>query len=149
MNAATLVPHQTPFCFLDKVLYQQEGKLCCSAPVAQASSFLTPQGLGAHFGLEILAQTAAALFTLNAGDEAPLQGMLIACQNYTTEQAYYSKDYTLIAQVELLTPMPKVSGTLVKFSGELRQTSESISSLDQQVISSLPIISMASLSVYL
>lgn len=155
IDAASLVPHQAPFRLVDRVLWHRTDALCCSCPITLAEPFLQTDGLPAHFGMEMLAQASAALFTLNASDDgAPRQGMLIACQSYSANTPFYPAGGTLIAEVALASPMPKTQGALVKFSGELRQTpaemkQTEMTELDATALRALPVVSTASLSVYL
>ncbi len=107
--------------WLDQILAFDAQQVCALATV-QTLPVLGAQGLHACFGLELMAQTAAAFFTLQTKDNAPpRQGMLIACRQFTTQIAHYPVDSRLIIHARLASAMPHdaSSPALVKFDGQI------------------------------
>lgn len=121
LAAAGLLPHEPPMRLLDNIVQHDDHSVWATAPVCQAEGFIGQHGLGAQFGLEVLAQAAAAFFTLAAGGGAPRQGMLIACPAFTSSVPSFPPDALLLVYARLASrlPDPEQGAALVKFAGEL------------------------------
>lgn len=118
---ADLLPHQPPMRLIEHILAFDTTQLWASTAVNRIS-WCTPDGLPACYGLELMAQTAAAFFTLRAGDTAqPRQGMLIACRKFDTRMASYPARAKLLIHAQLQSALPTDPGSsaLVKFNGAI------------------------------
>ncbi|MEM6999508.1 MAG: hypothetical protein AAF529_01890 [Pseudomonadota bacterium] len=127
-DVLALLPHGPEVAFVSRVLASDAQSIWALAPVSRAAAFADAQGLPALYGLEILAQTAAAFFTLAAGGGAPRQGMLIACQSFSAAQPYFARTATLLARAELASALPAAEQGkgLVRFSGQLYLPEEAV-----------------------
>lgn len=154
-SAATLLPHQPPMRLIDEIVAWDEQQICALADPA-ASPFADEHGLPACFGLELMAQTAAAFFTLQAGAGAtPRQGMLIASRQFHTDLAHYPVHSHLLIHARLNSALPtdESKAALVKFTARIAlcENKDSIPALQARLlkIEDAPIVSAADLSVYL
>jgi predicted hotdog family 3-hydroxylacyl-ACP dehydratase len=122
LSAERLLPHEPPMLLLDAVHAYDDGSLSATASVSAGSPFVSGLGMRACFGLEVMAQAAAAFFTLRAGSDAPpRQGMLIASRRFQTSLSHYPLDSVLLVQVTLASALPAddVGRALVKFDGAI------------------------------
>ena len=154
-TVAELLPHQPPMRWLDQILAFDAQQVCALTTV-QTLPVLGAQGLHACFGLELMAQTAAAFFTLQTTDNGPpRQGMLIACRQFTTQVAAYPVDSRLVIHVRLTSPLPHdaSSPALVKFDGQIAvfDDADAIPTTDNELFSidANDVATQATLSVYL
>ncbi len=116
----TLIPHQPPMRLIDQVLAFDEHQVWATVNPSEDCIFATPAGIPACLGLEYLAQTAAAFFSLQAStDRPPRAGKLVACQKLITRQAYFAFLQPLLLRVTLTSRLPPVvtQQALVKFAG--------------------------------
>jgi len=155
LPAAQLLPHQPPMRLIEHVLAYDDRQLWATTAVAQIPFTLDGE-LRACYGLELMAQTAAAYFTLRAGSDAqPRQGMLIACRKFDTAKAAYPAAATLLIHAQLQSSLPTNAGSsaLVKFGGTIRviDAADALPVEPEQLsaLSSRNIVSTASLSVYI
>lgn len=154
---AELLPQQPPMRLLDQVLAHDTQQIYAISAVSGVP-FTTAQGLPAWFGLELMAQAAAAFFTLQATQQAPpRQGMLIACPRFTTSVSHYAAEQVLLIHARLASRLPDnaAAPALVKFDGEITTLDDTIAppsltatGFDPQNVRVEP-VSQASLSVYL
>ncbi len=150
---AELLPHQPPMRLIDAILSHDGEGVWATRDIRPDSSFVGAHGLRACFGLELVAQAAAALLTLVSHESGPpRQGMLIASRSFESNLSYYPLHARLLILARLDSPLPTDDQTssLVKFAGEIRvfeQSSEIPSLLDE--LASTDIATRASLSVYL
>ena len=154
---AELLPHQPPMRLLEQILVHDTEQICAISVVNRVP-FTTTHGLPAWFGLELMAQTAAAFFTLQAAQQSqPRQGMLIACPQFATTVSHYAPDQTLLIRARLASRLPDntTAPALVKFDGEITALDDTIApsvctavGFDPQTMLTEP-VSQASLSVYL
>ncbi len=115
--AADLIPHQPPMRLIEQVVAYDINQLWATTAVAKLP-FATADGLRTCFGLELMAQTAAAFFSLQAGDKAaPRQGMLISCRQFSSQVAAFAVDAELLIHAQLQSPLPTDASrsALVKF----------------------------------
>ena len=121
-RVADLLPHQPPMRLLDRVLAWDANQVWALAMVDEEMPFATAAGLRACYGLELVAQAAAAFFTLCGGDESPpRQGMLIASRSFTTRLSHYPLPCRLLIHARLASPLPPdaAGSALVKFTGDI------------------------------
>lgn len=121
INADELIPHQGPMCLIDEIMAHRDRELWSCVKV-QENLFTTAKGVHSCVGIEYLAQTAAAFFTLkmDPGSE-PKQGMLIACRSYKSRVEFFLNTSPLMLYIQLSSSLPtsSASSNLVKFQGEI------------------------------
>ena len=118
---AELIPHQPPMRLINEVMAHTRDAIWCTL-----SDYNTPftgsEGIHSCVGIELLAQTAAAFFTIEASDGAEVrQGMLIASRKYEAAVPLFPLHQPLLI---FATPVSPISDTgnghnLVKFRGEI------------------------------
>ncbi len=114
---------------IDRVLQHDSQQLWAEVRTTRTSVFATDHGVPAYIGLEYMAQTAAAFFTLQATDATPpKQGMLIACRKYTTNRAHFPLQDRLIIYAQLASRLPADSAGrgLVKFTAQIYIPTEAL-----------------------
>jgi predicted hotdog family 3-hydroxylacyl-ACP dehydratase len=141
---------------IDAVLAHDQRHLWAHVEIQRHSPFSSDHGVRACFGLEYLAQAAAAFFTLQASEaNPPKQGMLIACRRFDTAVAVFPLASRLLLSVSLTSAMPAAAegSALVKFQGEIhilqpdRQTPTSSAACAR--VAATRATTVADLSVYL
>ena len=154
-SVAELLPHQPPMRLLDRILAFDTRQVCAVTAI-NTLPFRSPQGLHACYGLELMAQTAAAFFTLHTTQDAPpRQGMLIACRQFSTRIAHYPVDSCLVIHARLASALPNdaTSPALVKFDGQIAvfDAPDAIPTADNELfgLDAKDVVTQATLSVYL
>ncbi|OHV10546.1 hypothetical protein [Kushneria phosphatilytica] len=101
----TLVPHAGRMCLLDTVLACDSHHIEAVITPTKQDPFASEAGVGAHVGLEWMAQAVAAWATLNASNESrvsePAPGMLISSRHFETTRDYFIFDEPVMVIVEL------------------------------------------------
>ena len=151
-----LLPHQPPMRLIEAVIAHDERQIWVSSHVHSALPFIGEAGLRACFGLEMVAQAAAAFLTLVSSDDGPpRQGMLIASRSFATRIAHYPPDCDLLVNAKLDSRLPSdgAGSALVKFSGSItvfRETATMPTALHELMrLDDSSVDTHASLSVYL
>ena len=141
---------------IDRVLQHNSQQLWAEVRTTPASCFATDHGIPTYIGLEYMAQTAAAFFTLHAMHETPpRQGMLIACRRYTAQVAYFPLHSRLIVCAQLASRLPADSAGrgLVKFTAQIHIPSKTLPTEpafeDLAHLATQQAVTAADLSVYL
>jgi|GEM_PF-2796016 len=108
---------------IDSVVRNDETGLWVFAHLSADSLFVTDDGISSVIGLEFLAQTAAALFTLQSTNPpvAVRQGMLIACSRLDADLPWFAVEDGLLVHVQPASRMPTADQGrgLVKFVGDI------------------------------
>jgi predicted hotdog family 3-hydroxylacyl-ACP dehydratase len=120
LPVAALIPHQPPMRLIDDLIEWDVGGITARVHLTEASPFMNHGRVRALFGMEYLAQAAAAWFTLMAMQDAtPVvrQGMLIACPRLDTEVSHFRCGSTLLVRAEPASRLPEDGRGLVKFTG--------------------------------
>lgn len=152
---AELIPHGPPMRLIDQILHSGTDVLWAATTPQRDSMFAHSAGMPACIGLEYLAQTAAAFFTLQAGEEPgePRQGMLIACRDFQCKQPYFAHRVRLLLRVELQSNIHAAGRGhgLVKFHGEIFVAPESMPATPDitDLAEAADPLTVANLSVYL
>ncbi|RKR04348.1 putative hotdog family 3-hydroxylacyl-ACP dehydratase [Kushneria sinocarnis] len=122
---ARLVPHGGRMCLLDAVLACDSHRLEATFTPDASDPFAGEAGIGAHVGLEWMAQAVAAWATLNAagenGAEAPAPGMLVSVRRFESTCVHFPFGEPVTVAVEL-----ELSGAngLYGFRGTLKSAGE-------------------------
>ncbi len=89
---AQVVPQQGTMMLLEEILSWDEGQLCALAVIRPTMPMADEQGLPAWAGLELMAQTTAALAGCRARQKGqPVQiGFLVGSRRYVTNCSYFS-----------------------------------------------------------
>ena len=155
-SIAELIPHEPPMRMVDAIIAYDAEQLWAEVTLTENSMFARRQGIRACFGLEYLAQTSAAFFTLQATEDSPpRQGMLIASRRFESRQSHYPLHSHLLLHVQLTSPVPPDShqSALVKFRGEIYLADPSMPALttipELSRLSAETALTVADLSVYL
>ncbi len=108
---------------IDEVLSSDDKGIWAIARLTADSALVHEGRVSSAVGLEYLAQTAAAFFTLlsNAAPTAVRQGMLIACPRLDADVAWFRVGDTLLLHVRPASRMPTADQgrALVKFVGDV------------------------------
>ncbi len=119
---ADLLPHQPPMRLIESVLANDAHEIWATSAIDSSFPFAGPRGLRACFGLEMVAQAAAAFLTLIGNDDGlPRPGMLIACRQFDSTVAHYPSNCRLLIHARLDSRLPSdaTGPALVKFSGDV------------------------------
>lgn len=97
-----LVPHKGPMLLLDKVIESGEDHLISQVTIKENMLFCDEHGLPAYVGIELMAQTIAALAGLraiNKGEDIKI-GMLLGSRNYHCEGTHFPLHSTVKISVK-------------------------------------------------
>jgi predicted hotdog family 3-hydroxylacyl-ACP dehydratase len=147
-----LVPHRSPMLLIDAVLASDDSGAWAVARLQADSAFVKDGRVSTAVGLEYLAQTAAAFFTLqsSAAEATVRQGMLIACPRLDADIPWFMVGDTLLLTARPASRMP-TSGQgrgLVKFVGDIYVIPHGVT-LPVQMPAAARGVVRAELSVYL
>lgn len=152
----TLVPHRSPMLLIDEVLSRDDKGIWALARLTADCAFMHEGRVSSAVGLEYLAQTAAALFTLLSMEEPATvrQGMLIACPRLDADIPWFRVGESLLLHVRPASRMPAAdqSRVLVKFVGDVYVVPNGVP-IEGRLPTQLPVAGRGSvraeLSVYL
>ncbi len=151
-----LVPHRWPMLLIDSVLSSDDKGVWAVARLKADSAFVNDGRVSTAVGLEYLAQTAAAFFTLQS-TEAPAtvrQGMLISCPRLDADIPWFTVGDSLLLHARPASRMPTAGQGrgLVKFVGDVYVIPQGVP-IDAHMPSRMPAaqrgLVRAELSVYL
>ena len=151
-----LVPHRWPMLLIDSVLSSDDKGVWAVARVKADTAFVKGGRVSTAVGLEYLAQTAAAFFTLQS-TEVPArvrQGMLIACSRMDADIPWFTVGDSLLLHARPASRMPTADQGrgLVKFVGDVYVIPQGVP-IEDPMPSGMPVaqpgLVRAELSVYL
>ena len=92
-----VLPHSGQMVLLDRVIDYDESSVVSEVDVDSLTLFMTPSGLPAYVGIEVMAQSIAAWSGLirRTKNQSPKPGFLLGTRKYECQLPYFPKGSTL------------------------------------------------------
>lgn len=99
-----LIPHRAPMILVDRLLDYSDKRAVCEILIHRKHVFLTPDGVPAHIGMEMMAQTLAAMNGYQSRIEGrpPDVGFLLGTPKLETQTPFFKVGMLLKVSVELV-----------------------------------------------
>lgn len=94
---ADLLPHQPPMLLLERVLSYDDTTVVATVNMGDTNPFMTPEGLPAHVGVELMAQTCGTWVGAHALEsrEPVRLGYLLGTRRYLATTDWFGRDQPL------------------------------------------------------
>lgn len=99
-----LIPHRPPMALVDRLLSYEDGGACCEVVIGPDHLFLGEDGVPAYLGMELMAQTLAAMNGYKALEKGrePDVGFLLGTPKFKTHCAHFKLGQCLRVEVRLV-----------------------------------------------